>query len=236
LKRLTTTPRFVGSNVDRRRANGSLALPHHGCVSASTDFDSPQHMSHVAHSILISAALSQDKIDVVTDVLNVAVADVGKALARKRADLVHSRGVSNLLNSIFERVEQMRKPELVALASLHGLNISSLTLGKGCKIMADHIASGQCGLHKSGFRHLGCASLLASSAEHNANLHVTSMELEDSLTVNFDLAQINILASVMPKLSKRPLRRILEMHKVVFDPLDGKAALRKHLKRYLRRL
>jgi len=40
----------------------------------------------------------------------------------------------------------MRKPELVALASLHGLNISSLTLGKGRKIMADHIASGQCSL------------------------------------------------------------------------------------------
>ncbi|KAJ6612461.1 hypothetical protein B0H10DRAFT_1952263 [Mycena sp. CBHHK59/15] len=40
----------------------------------------------------------------------------------------------------------------------------------------------------------------------------------------------------MSKLSKRPLHRILEMHKVVFDPLDGTAALRKHLKRYLRRL
>jgi len=53
--------------------NGSLVLPHHRCISVSTDFDSPQHMSYAAHSILISAALSQDKIDVVANVLNVAV-------------------------------------------------------------------------------------------------------------------------------------------------------------------
>ncbi|KAJ6546561.1 hypothetical protein B0H10DRAFT_1969625 [Mycena sp. CBHHK59/15] len=55
-----------------------------------------------------------------------------------------------------------------------------------------------------------------SGLAENVNLHVSSMDLESACSVDFALGQINILASIMPKLSKRPLRRILQMHNVDF--------------------
>jgi hypothetical protein len=46
------------------------------------------------------------------------------------------------------------------------------------------------------------------------------------MSVDLELAQI-ILASVVKRFSKRPLRRVLQMHRVDFSPSDSTAALRK---------
>jgi hypothetical protein len=78
---------------------------------------------------------------------------------------------------------------------------------------------------------------LALSDAHNAELHnIPAMDLGASVTLDLELAQIDILASVVKTLSKRPLRRVLQMHKVDFSLSDGTAALRKHLRLYLKRL
>jgi hypothetical protein len=62
------------------------------------------------------------------------------------------------------------------------------------------------------------------------------MNLGVSVTLDLELAQIKILAGEVKTLSKRPLRRVLQMHKVDFSFSDGTAALRKHLRLHLKRL
>jgi hypothetical protein len=90
-------------------------------------------------------------------------------------------------------------------------------------------------MHRSGFRHLGCALLLALSDAYNIELHnIPAMDLGASVNLNLELAQINILANVINTLSKPLLRRVLQMHKVDFSLSDGTAALRKHLRLYLK--
>ncbi|KAJ7936512.1 hypothetical protein B0H13DRAFT_1853251 [Mycena leptocephala] len=55
------------------------------------------------------------------------------------------------------------------------------------------------------------------------------MDLDSAFSVNFDLAKINVLVGILPTLTKAPLRRILEMHQVEFEPSDGTSKLRKKL-------
>ncbi|KAJ6449624.1 hypothetical protein C8R47DRAFT_1230580 [Mycena vitilis] len=62
------------------------------------------------------------------------------------------------------------------------------------------------------------------------------MDIASSFDIDLELAQINVLASVVKTIAKKPLRRILQMHRVDFLPSDGTAALRKHLRAYLKRL
>jgi hypothetical protein len=102
--------------------------------------------------------------------------------------------------------------------------------------MAAHLGGGSCGLHRSGYRHLDCVSLLTLSQAHNGDLDMPRMDLAASMSVDLELAQIHILASVAKTLSKRPLRRVLEMHKVEFSTSDGISALRKHLRSCLKQL
>ncbi|KAJ7939012.1 hypothetical protein B0H13DRAFT_1851180 [Mycena leptocephala] len=215
--------------------DGSLAFPHVGCKSSAAAFSSPQHMSHAAYSIILSASLPATHLNVAAAALGVSHSDVMQVLSIKRTDLFHGHGIANPLHATFDRVELLPKGALISLAALHGVDISSHALPVGRNVLATHIVSGRCGLHKSGFRHLGCASLLSLSHLYNDNLHVSQLDLEDAMTVSFDLAQINILASVMKKLNKHPLRRILQMHHIKFETSDGTAALRKLLKGYLRR-
>ncbi|KAJ6629066.1 hypothetical protein B0H10DRAFT_1939964 [Mycena sp. CBHHK59/15] len=189
-----------------------------------------------AYSIVLSASLPETHLTVIAGALGVSGMDVMQVLSDKRADLVHGHGTANPLHAIFDQVKLLPKAALVSLGTLHGVDVGTNPLPTARNLIATHIASGKCGLHKSGYCHLGCASLLSLSSNCNKNLHVSNMDLEDSITVNFDLAQINILASVMAKLNKRPLRRILQMHKVDFNSSDGTAALHKLLKGYLHRL
>jgi hypothetical protein len=148
---------------------------------------------------------------------------------------IHS--VAHPLHSVFDHVEAFTRPAPISLGALHGIDLNSRKVPERKNILAAHLGSGSCGLHRSGFRHLGCASLLALSDAHNAELlNIPAMDLGASVTLDLELAQINILASVVKTLSKRPLRRVLQMHKVDFSLSDGTAALRKHLRLYLKRL
>jgi hypothetical protein len=56
------------------------------------------------------------------------------------------------------------------------------------------------------------------------------------MSIDLELAQIHILASVTKTLSQRPLQHDLEIHKVEFSTSDGTSALRKHLRSYSKRL
>ncbi|KAJ7881493.1 hypothetical protein B0H14DRAFT_3760377 [Mycena olivaceomarginata] len=155
-------------------------------------------------------------------------------LSARRASLMREQSVSHPLNSIFEPIETLPKARLRSLAALHGLDIHSPTVHDGRQTLAMHLAGGLCRIHRSGFRHLGCSSLLALSEEQNSHSPIPRMDLVSSANVDFEMAQINVLSSVVKTLSKRPLRRILQMHRVDYSPSDGTAALRKHLKAYLK--
>ncbi|KAJ7933030.1 hypothetical protein B0H13DRAFT_2262988 [Mycena leptocephala] len=120
----------------------------------------------------------------------------------------------------------LAKPVLVSLGALHGIGLNSKKATECRNIMAAHLGGGSCGFHRSGYRHLG---------SHNGDLDMPSMDLAASMSVDLELAQIHILASVAKTLSQRPLQRVLEMHKVEFSTSDG-TSLRKHLRSYSKRL
>ncbi|KAJ7863232.1 hypothetical protein B0H13DRAFT_1899745 [Mycena leptocephala] len=165
------------------------------------------------------------------------MSELFRVLSEKRVALLHSQSVSHPLHSVFDRVELLPKPALISLAALHGINLKSSKLSEGRDILGVHLTGGSCGLHRSGYRHLGCASLLALSDAHNTDMqNILAMDLGTAIALDLELTQINILASVIKTLSKRPLRRVLQMHKVEFSSSDGTAALRKHLRSYLKRL
>jgi hypothetical protein len=90
------------------------------------------------------------------------------------------------------------------LGALHGIDLNSKKATECRNIMTAHLGGGSCGLHSSGYRHLGCASLLTSSQAHNGDLDMPSMDLAASMLVDLELSQIHILASVAKTLSKRP--------------------------------
>ena len=183
--------------------DGTLALLHVGCRSLGGPFLSPRHMAHAAYSIVLSALLLASHLNIVSGALGVSELEVLQVLSAKCANVVDEHGAANPLSDIFDRVEIIPKAALIALAALHGVEVGANKLPAARSLVADHLAKGNCGLHKTGYRHLGCASLLSQSPTCNANLHVSNMDLEDSITVNFDLAQLNILASVMSTLNKR---------------------------------
>lgn len=219
-----------------RLPDGGLALPHVGCKSSASQFHSPQHMSHAVHSIILSACFTDVQLAVVARVLGSSLADGLSVLAARRAELLKNYNVSNPLHDVFDGFERLSKAALTSLASLHGVNISGCSLDAARQLVSTHVGSGECGLHGTSFRHLGCTSLLALSQHSNTNLHVSNMDLESPSSLDFDLAQIHILSSIMPKLSKRPLKRILQMHNVEFKPADGTVTLRRCFKQNLRRL
>jgi hypothetical protein len=130
----------------------------------------------------------------------------------------------------------LAKPVLVSLGALHGIGLNSKKATECHNIMAAHLGGGSCGLHRSGYRHLGCTSLLTLSQAHNGDLDMPGIDLAASMSVDLELAQIHILASMAKTLSQRPLRRVHEMHKVEFSTSDGTSALRKHLRSYSKRL
>ncbi|KAJ7506421.1 hypothetical protein B0H11DRAFT_1903795 [Mycena galericulata] len=221
---------FTSSDPMRNILSGDLYtvfahLDYHGIPSRGLGLDQ-------ARQALVYHLLSA----IVARALGSSVAGIMSVLATRHRELVKSHSISNPLHDVFDGFERLSKSALTSLATLHGLDISQHSLEAGRNLIVSHVGGGNCGLHRSGFRHLGYASLLALSRENNHNLHVSAMDLESSSSVDFDLAQVNILASLMPKLSRRPLRRILQMHSVEFSMSDGTAALRKHLKAYLRRL
>lgn len=101
-----------------------------------------------------------------------------RVLSEKRVALFHSQSVSHPLHSVFDRVELLPKPALISLAALHGINLKSSKLSEGRDILGAHLAGGSCGLHRSGYRHLGCASPLALSDAHTADMqNIPAMDL-----------------------------------------------------------
>lgn len=103
-------------------------MNHIGCLSVATGFSSPVHMSHAACSIALSSELPDVQMRIISSALDIPQdSDVISELARRRRELVNSHGVSNPLNSMFNGFASLRKPALMALAALHGLNISGYT-------------------------------------------------------------------------------------------------------------
>jgi hypothetical protein len=124
---------------------------------------------------------------------------VRSTLANKRFELVSAHGVANPLHSIFDRIENLPKPSLVALGALHGLQLGQYNLTEPRTLLRGHVSSGKCGLHKFGYRQLGCADLLKFSSP-------TPSEFPDFDPVTI---QIAILESVVGNLSTPPLKTFL---------------------------
>jgi hypothetical protein len=153
-------------------------------------------MRHAAYSIVLSACLSDEHRSLISAAMNIhSASDLNLVLSQKREDLVKCHGISNPLHSVFDNFERMSRPALVALGALHGVNIAGCTLKASKQALIAHIRGGNCGLHKSGFRHIGCASLLALADASNVGLHVSAMDLDSAFSINFDLAKINVLVS-----------------------------------------
>jgi hypothetical protein len=152
---------------------------------------------------------------------------VRSVLADKCSQLVLTHSATNPLHSVFDRIENLPRPSLVALGALHGLNLGESSLKKARSVLGAHVSGGECGLHRRGYRHLGCANIL----------HLSS-SIRPFPDVDFDpvTAQISILGSLVATMAARPLKRILEIHGVDFSPADKVGQLRKHLKAYLKRL
>jgi hypothetical protein len=62
------------------------------------------------------------------------------------------------------------------------------------------------------------------------------MDLDAPSNLDFDLAKINVLAGLLPRLSKNTLQRVLRRHQVKFSTTDSVSCLRRHLKGYFRTL
>lgn len=99
-----------------------------------------------------------------------AADSVRAALAQKRYELILSHGAEHPLHSVFNRIEKFNrienlpKPALMAVCSLHGLHLGRSRLKEGRAFLRAHVSYGKCGLHKFGYRHLGCATLLNLSS------------------------------------------------------------------------
>lgn len=189
---------------------------HVGCRSLGTTFTLVHHMSYTAYSILLSSSeLTEMQVRVLSSALGVSPSSTDSDLNLLRSEFLSNLSIrraslvqqqSNLFSpdSTFNNVETFTKPALIGFAESHGLDIRSSTLSDGRQMLSTHLVGGLCGIHRSGFKHLGCAALLALADKHNSNLYAPSMDLVSPLGVDSELAQINVLASVVKTLSKRP--------------------------------
>jgi hypothetical protein len=175
-------------------------------------------MSHAVLSVVLSSTLSGLELSLVGESMGLSdLSTVRSMLADKRSQLVSTHGVTNPLHSVFDRIENLPRPSLVVLGALYGLKLGESSLKKARSVLSAQVSGGECGLHRRGNRHLGCANLL--------HLSSSTLPFPD---VDFDpvTAQISILGSMIATMAARPLKRILEIHGVDFSPADKVGHLR----------
>jgi hypothetical protein len=121
---------------------------------------------------------------------------------------------------IVRSLESLSKGLLVAVASSHAIDQASKRNKDELRVLIiDHITKGL------------CTSQTINQTTSRGCLRVVE-QYGDSSTSNVDL-QIILLTLLVKNIRLKPLKHLLEWHKVIFSPEDGLAKLRRVLKKYI---
>jgi hypothetical protein len=81
-------------------------------------------MSFAAHSVLLSSTLSDTQMFLVAASIGLSdTTTVRSTLADRQMELVSTHETANPLHSVFDRIENLPRPALIALGAQHGMQL-----------------------------------------------------------------------------------------------------------------
>jgi len=214
------------------------------CRDFAIGFQSAAELADVALDIVVSAdarSMSTERLADIVRALGFKETVSMSVLHRRRLYLTFlKKSLRSVVRSntvlsskttnwdMFCSFESLPKGSLVAIAEMHRLPFPSpVTVHQLRSMIMLHISSGSCGLLTSFDSPDNCTKMVSEYAEEK--------QIPASEVTSADL-QVYILTKLMKKLSKGPLRRLLQLHDVEFSPEDSVSKLRRVLKKYITRL
>ncbi|KAJ7884897.1 hypothetical protein B0H13DRAFT_2343466 [Mycena leptocephala] len=182
-----------------------------------TVFPSSQAMTFSVLSLLISASddrLPDIRVEAAASCLGQTYSsriDFQQHLGRKRQKLVQAQSAAQSARSVFDNLENLSKGSLSVIAQTHGIRLGKSPTREQLRYAIVH--------------HLGTESQFEPFTAQPGTA-------EDPAT----LLQIHIIRQIAPVLQLRPLRRLLDLHDVVYLESDTVKLLRRRLNKFLERL
>lgn len=140
-------------------------------------------------------------------------------------DAVHSHHIS--ASDTIRNMEKYSKLEVQALAIQHGLEISPRAKADAIReIVREHLVMGKCISQDGQSARVGCKSAI-DNLEHVDNYDDDGSRLD---------LQIRLLSSVVSTIQLKPLRKLLTLHGVPFEPSFSLRMLRSRLRRHIKML
>jgi hypothetical protein len=150
-------------------------------------------------------------------------------LDQKRTRLVEEQASKSPLDVLFNRLENLPKGTLVAIAQAHGIRFAKTPSASEVKsTLMHHISTGFCSSREGHSSYLGCSSVSQEFDPYTAEPGTAG----DPAT----MLQIHIIQQIAPVLNIRSLRRLLDLHDVSYKSSDPIKKLRLRLKGFLQRL
>ncbi|KAI0038932.1 hypothetical protein FA95DRAFT_1122722 [Auriscalpium vulgare] len=146
-------------------------------------------------------------------------------LRLRRDALLMSLNPVPSVDTVLASLEKLSRRQLSTLAASHSIETSSDECEDSVRdALVRHMVGGSCRVTNSSLLQAGESTLFQGCAE--------PAPTTDSDSASAHL-QIHLLSTVVMKLSRHPLRRLLRLHDVAFEPDDSVGKLRRLLKHYI---